>query len=423
MGADGCPVLFHHTLAAIMKVFKKENLPGLLGGLAVGALGGYTMACVMAKKSPKMLTNCPATEWPAGKPVRTTEYPAYDMNDLDGSFMKVGDMLIAEVLSEMPGGYEMPPREVKWIETMLHYNVKGGKMNRGKMVVMSIIELAKYQGVDLSPEDVSRYAVLGWCIEWVQAWLLMADDVMDDSKTRRGQPCWYKRDDVQKIAINDAFTIEMLVYKILKRHFGNEPYYLQLLDLFLETTFQTEVGQLLDTLCMNLTLEDFSVDRWTLIVKYKTAFYSFYCSVAMAMVVFGIQDRNAYDAAREVLMVMGIYFQAQDDFLDCYGTPEQIGKIGTDIQDKKCGWLFCNAYHHLATPAQKKILQDNYGFWDDAKVAVVKKLYVDLDLETLYKKYEEESYKEIMGMKEKVESLLPWSIFEIFLGKVYKRKK
>jgi hypothetical protein len=30
----------------------------------------------------------------------------------------------------------------------------------------------------------------------------------------------------------------MLVFKMLKRHFGNESYYPQLVDLFLETTFQ-----------------------------------------------------------------------------------------------------------------------------------------------------------------------------------------
>jgi len=56
-------------------------------------------------------------------------------------------------------------------------------------------------------------------------------------------------------------------------------------------------------------------------------------------------------------------------------------------------------------------------------VEVVKQLYRDMDLETLYRAYEEESYKEIMAMKPKVEALLPWSIFEIFLGKVYKRSK
>merc|ERR1719460_3575686 len=161
----------------------------------------------------------------------------------------------------------------------------------------------------------------------------------------------------------------------------------------LETTLQTELGQLLDTMCDNLTLADFSLDRWRAIVTYKTAFYSFYLSVAFAMTYAGIEEQGAYDAARTILIKMGVYFQAQDDFLDCYGTPEQIGKIGTDIQDKKCGWLFCNAYHHIATPEQKAILKTNYGFWDDAKVEVVKQLYRDLDLETLYHAYEEQSYK------------------------------
>ena len=205
----------------------------------------------------------------------------------------------------------------------------------------------------------------------------------------------------------------------------------------------------MDTLCLNLNIEDFTVDRWTLIVKYKTAFYSFYCSVAIGMIVFGIDDQKAYDNAREILMVMGIYFQAQDDYLDAYATKEVLGKVGTDIQDKKCGWLFCKAYCELPiTAEQRKLLkvpphtrrptvpriglsncvrcasrrQDNYGYWDDEKVARVKALYKELDLEKHYFAYEEDSYKQIMGLKPTVEGILPWSIFEIFLSKVYKRK-
>merc|ERR1712066_464497 len=120
-------------------------------------------------------------------------------------------------------------------------------------------------------------------------------------------------------------------------------------------------GQLLDTLCMNLGLQDFTVNRWTLIVKYKTAFYSFYASVALGMIVAGITDVEEYNACRDILMIMGIYFQAQDDYLDCYGTPEQIGKIGTDIQDKKCGWLFAQTYHRLANDEQKAVLTSSTG--------------------------------------------------------------
>jgi len=57
--------------------------------------------------------------------------------------------------------------------------------------------------------------VLGWVIEMLQAWLLIADDIMDSSVTRRGQPCWYKVDDLGSAAINDAFLVEMLLFKAL----------------------------------------------------------------------------------------------------------------------------------------------------------------------------------------------------------------
>lgn len=53
----------------------------------------------------------------------------------------------------------------------------------------------------------------------------------------------------------------------------------------------------------------------------------------------------------------------------------------------------------------------------------VKALYADLNLEAIYRKYEEDSYNQIMELKPNVEGLLPWSIFEIFLSKVYKRSK
>ena len=45
------------------------------------------------------------------------------------------------------------------------------------------------------------------------------------------------------------------------------------------------------TRCDNLEISDFSLERWTAIVTYKTAFYSFYLSVAFAMVYAGITDQ------------------------------------------------------------------------------------------------------------------------------------
>lgn len=69
---------------------------------------------------------------------------------------------------------------------------------------------------------------------------------MDSSITRRGQPCWYRIPKVGSIAVNDSFMLESAIYYLLKIHFKKESYYLDLIELFHETSYQTEMGQLID---------------------------------------------------------------------------------------------------------------------------------------------------------------------------------
>ena len=78
------------------------------------------------------------------------------------------------------------------------------------------------------------------------------------------------------------------------------------------------------------------------------------------MIVSGIRDVSLYQKAREILLIMGEYFQIQDDVLDCYGAPAVIGKIGTDIEDNKCSWLVVQALARV-NPKQRELLEANYG--------------------------------------------------------------
>merc|ERR1719203_793901 len=156
-------------------------------------------------------------------------------------------MLIQEMEGELPDLYELPTTEVSWVSRSLEFNTLGGKMNRGLTVVEVAVDIMRHQGRSPTNRDLNRFAVLGWTTEYLQACMLMADDMMDGSLTRRGQPCWYLQDKVGLLATNDFLMMEMFVYKLLKRHFGQEEYYGWLLDLYLETTFQTECGQLLDS--------------------------------------------------------------------------------------------------------------------------------------------------------------------------------
>jgi farnesyl diphosphate synthase len=340
-------------------------------------------------------------------------------------FEEFFDRLRAEIVEDLPTVYELSGEATAWVDRMMTFTVAGGKMNRG-LALMSVQEtLAKDKGLKLTNKERCQSAALGWCIEFLQAFFLVADDVMDDSVTRRGQPCWFRLPEVKLVAINDSFILESCVYKILKKYFGREKFYPQLVDLMIETTRQTELGQLLDLTSQvqgaPIDLNRFTIDRYLAIVKYKTAFYSFYLPVALGMIVAGVTDAREYDKAREILCIMGTYFQIQDDYLDCYGSPEVIGKIGTDIQDNKCSWLVVQALD-LVNPKQRKVLEENYGQHDAKKVAKVKKLFVELELEARFNDYEEQSYKEIQALLSTVKSM-PTEIFEFLLRKIYKRSK
>ena len=293
---------------------------------------------------------------------------------------------------------------------------------------MSVVDTASILlGKPLDKDQFAATATLGWLTELLQAFFLVSDDLMDSSHTRRGQPCWFRRPGVGTIAVNDAFMLEASIYSILKSKFRAHPAYVDFLELFHEVSLQTEVGQLCDLLTApedDVDLARFSLDRFSFIVVYKTAFYSFYLPVALALHYLQLATPKNLEQARKVLVPLGEYFQAQDDFLDAYGTPEQIGKIGTDIQDNKCSWLINKALA-AASPEQRKVLDENYGRKDGEKEAKVKEAYHQLKLDEVYREFEEERVKEIKGLIAQTDESqgLKKEVFESFLGKIYKRSK
>lgn len=279
----------------------------------------------------------------------------------------------------------------------------------------------------LTPDELRLSSILGWLTELLQAFFLVSDDIMDSSITRRGEPCWYRQPGVGMIAINDAFMLESSIYLLLKKYFRSHPAYIDLVELFHEVTFQTELGQLCDLITApedHVDLNNFSMDKYTFIVIYKTAYYSFYLPVALALHYLRLATPSNLKQAHDILIPLGEYFQIQDDYLDAFGDPAVIGKIGTDIKDNKCGWLINQALLKC-TPQQRQVLDANYGQKDDAAEAKVKELFHQLDLQTLYQDYEEKRVGEIKKMIAAVDESegLKKEVFESFLAKIYKRSK
>lgn len=91
---------------------------------------------------------------------------------------------------------------VQWLHNLLDHNVPLGKCHRGVTTVLAYKEFCKP-----SDDDLQLANYLGWCVEMVHGALIILDDIMDKSETRRGQLCWYKMPGIDLSAINDAVAI------------------------------------------------------------------------------------------------------------------------------------------------------------------------------------------------------------------------
>nr|XP_051225556.1 farnesyl pyrophosphate synthase-like isoform X3 [Lolium perenne] len=308
------------------------------------------------------------------------------------TFRRVYETLKAELLRD--SAFDFNEDAVRWLDAqMLDYNVLSGKLNRGLAVIESY-KLLK-AGSEPSEDEVFLACILGWGIEWVGL-----------------------------IAINDGLILRSQISRIFKRYFYGKTYYVDLLDLFNEVEFKTTSGELLDQIITNEGKKDLSkytTDNYRRIVEYKTAYYSFYLPVASALLLSG-WNLDDYVQTTHILVEMGVYFQIQDDYLDCFGDPEVMGKIGTDIEDYKCSWLFVQALSRV-NEQQKGILFENYGKSDPASVEKVKALYKELNLEMAFSQYERETYENLTSDIEAQPNEAVQAVLKSFLHKIYRRRK
>ena len=278
----------------------------------------------------------------------------------------------------------------------------------------------------LTDDQFQNLALLGWITELLQACFLVSDDLTDGSITRRGRPCWYRQEGVGLIAVNDAFMLESAIYLILKKRFRWHPAYIEIVELLHETTWQTEMGQLCDliTAPKEVELDNFSLEKHTFIVTYKTAYYSFYLPIALALHYLQLAAPENLKQAQDILIPLGQYYQVQDDYLDNFGDPSILGKYGTDIQENKCSWLICQAIQRC-TPEQRQVLDTAYGRRDRAQELKVKAIFNQLGLKQVYEDYEAKAVSELAARIAAVNESkgLKKEVFESVLAKIYKRTK
>jgi geranylgeranyl diphosphate synthase type II len=204
-------------------------------------------------------------------------------------------------------------------------------------------------------------------VELFHNFTLIHDDIMDRAPLRRGQPTVHAAYGLTAgILCGDVMSIA--AYEQL----GNIKQGLaQALRVFNRTATEVCEGQQLD---MDFEQRhDVSVDEYLHMITLKTSVL-LACSLKLGAITGGGLGDNAnklYDLGRN----LGIAFQLQDDYLDAFGDPAQLGKQnGGDIRANKKTHLLITAQAH-ATPAQRAELQALLQSNDEDKVPGMLGLY------------------------------------------------
>jgi farnesyl diphosphate synthase len=169
------------------------------------------------------------------------------------------------------------------------------------------------------------------------------------------------------------------------------------------------------------------LDNYLKIVIYKTSHYTFFLPVAASLILFGLQKDSALmGRCKTIAEEIGIKFQIQDDILDCYGLPEMIGKVGTDIQDHKCSWLIIKAMELMDRVSDnhpgRAIILEHYGHEAPSSVAAIKSLYESLHVKDAFDQYEENSFTNIKHLIQNSDPIFS-CLFLPILNKIHRRQK
>ncbi|PWY75273.1 farnesyl pyrophosphate synthetase [Aspergillus sclerotioniger CBS 115572] len=326
-----------------------------------------------------------------------------------------------------------PPEALSWLRKNITHNTTSGKHLRGLLIPNTY---ARTLSRPLTSPEYTLAAKLGWLVEFLQASFLVPDDIEDHDTFRRGKPSWHAIPGVGLKAINDAALLQSIVYSLLKRYLkGKSGWYVDVVELFQEVVFRTELGQMVDLVSVTSRssrgrdgkggVHGLTKGKCETIARMKTAYYSVYAPVAVGLYLGGVATGENLERMRGIAVRLGMYYQVQDDYLDSFGERGRLGKeVGRDIKDGKCSWLIVEALK-MVDAGQRAVLEEWYGQGEGEGVERVQGVFREVGMERAFREFEEgvigEVRRDVEGIDES--SGLRKGIFVDIIDIMYRRDK
>lgn len=211
----------------------------------------------------------------------------------------------------------------------------GGKRLRPTLVLMA---------ANLFKEDLQPAIIPAVGLEMYHNFTLLHDDVMDKAPDRRGRATVHiKWND--NVAILSGDAMQALAYQLV----AEAPAYCLkgVIDVFNTTNIEIGEGQQLD---MEFeTRNDVTIAEYIEMIRLKTSVL-LGCALKMGALI-GEATPNQTQALYDFGINLGLAFQLQDDWLDCWGDPRTFGKrIGGDILCNKKTFLRITAEQNAPLP-------------------------------------------------------------------------
>ena len=219
--------------------------------------------------------------------------------------------------------------------------------------------------------DISEDAYhVAKAIELFHNFSLIHDDIMDKAPLRRGMDTVHtKFGDNAALLAGDVMLVR--AYEYLSQVKGE--HLPAILQLFNKTAKEVCEGQQID---MDFEKRDtVSLEEYVQMISLKTSVL-LAASLQLGAIIGGARG-NSQQHLYEFGKNLGIAFQVQDDYLDCFGDPEKFGKQpGGDILANKKTFLMIHTLE-VADEQQKKELQQLLAGNDAGKVNRVLQLFRD----------------------------------------------
>ncbi len=233
------------------------------------------------------------------------------------SVQSLPEAVLAFLDDLLPKNHSTP--EIALLYNMMRdYPWRGGKMIRSKILIASAIAHGGTFKAALP---------LAVGLELFQNWVLIHDDIEDDSDERRGSPALHRLHGMP-LALNAGDALHIYMWQVV--HGAKVP---QAFETFLEMIHRTAEGQHIDLTWVQQQRWDIDVEHYLELVRLKTAFYTVVAPLQLGALAAGVTPNAGF---LEAGLSLGIAFQIRDDVLNLTADFADYGKeIAGDLLEGK----------------------------------------------------------------------------------------